>query len=249
MLASAGAIYGLAASSAFGFSKLEVTGAQITAQADVSTRLALTDGQNLFKLSTQPLVARLLEMPAVASAEISIGLPDIVAVKLRERVAIVIWQVGKRRFLVDDRGTLFGEVGTEVAPSVATLPIVADDRAASSGLAVASILDPVDLDAATRLASLTPAQVGSSASALAVGVTDTYGFVVHSVPESWTAVFGFYGLSLRAPELVPGQVQLLQGLLAGREAQVGMIILADEHAGTYFPKPTPKVSPKATTKP
>ena len=37
---------------------------------------------------------------------------------------------------------------------------------------------------------------------------------MRSVPASWVAIFGFYGLSLRTPDLVPGQVQLLRTLLA-----------------------------------
>jgi hypothetical protein len=251
MLASAGAIYGLTATSAFGYSKLEVTGAHITAQADVRDRLALTEGENLFNLSTQPLVGRLLEMPAVASAEISVGLPDTVAVKLSERVAIILWQVGTRRFLVDERGALFGELGADAATSAATLPVIADDRAASGSLAVGSTLDPVILDAATRLASLTPAQVGSAASALAVSVTDDHGFILRSVPDSWTAVFGLY-LSVRTPDLIPGQVQALHALFTRfGEANVGIAVLADEANGTYTPKATPKptASPKPTATP
>ena len=46
----------------------------------------------------------------------------------------------------------------------------------------------------------------------------------------------------RTPALVPGQVQLLRGLLAGREAEIATVILADERDGTYIPKATPKAS-------
>jgi hypothetical protein len=63
-------------------------------------------------------------------------------------------------------------------------------------------------------------------------------------PASWSAVFGFYTPTLRTTELIPGQVRLLASLLAGREDQVERVILADDHSGTYIPKPTPEPTKK-----
>jgi hypothetical protein len=100
----------------------------------------------------------------------------------------------------------------------------------------------VDLDAATRLASLVPADIGSGAEGLAVWVTDEHGFIVRTRPPSWFAVFGYYTASLRTPELIPGQVRLLRSLLYGREATLERIILASPTDGTYIAKPTPKPS-------
>jgi hypothetical protein len=60
-------------------------------------------------------------------------------------------------------------------------------------------------------------------------------------------VFGFYGISQRTPALITGQVQLLTTLLAGREATVATVILADDKDGTYLAKPTPR--PSASPKP
>ncbi len=117
-------------------------------------------------------------------------------------------------------------------------------RSASS---VGRKLEPVDLDAATRLASLVPADVGSEAEALHVFVDDASGFTVRTKPASWQAVFGFYTPTLRTPELVPGQVRLLRSLLLGREAQIEQIILASETDGTFVAKPTP--TPSATRAP
>jgi hypothetical protein len=243
MLGSAGAIYGLTASSAFGVSRIDVTGATITGAATVTDRLALVTGQNLFDIATEPLAASLREIPAVASADVAIALPDRVVVTIVERRPIVVWKVGERRLLVDERGLLFGDVATSAAaPAVDGLPIVTDSRASSADLAVTRTLDPVDLDAAFRLASLTPAQIGSGAAGLTVAVTDEHGFVVSSGPKGWEAWFGFYGLSLRTPELIPGQVQLLKTLLAGREAAVKTVILADDREGTYVPRVTPRPS-------
>jgi len=60
-------------------------------------------------------------------------------------------------------------------------------------------------------------------------------------------VFGKYGSHERTPALIPGQVQLLTGLLRGREDTVQTIILADDREGTFTPKATPR--PSATPKP
>ena len=103
-------------------------------------------------------------------------------------------------------------------------------------------LDAVDLDAATRLASLVPADVGSSAVSLAIRVTDQSGYVVDARPAGWSAVFGFYTPSLRTTELIPGQVRLLRSLLIGREQLVERVILASATDGTYIPRSTPKPS-------
>jgi hypothetical protein len=118
------------------------------------------------------------------------------------------------------------------------------------GLTVGAQIDPVDLDAATRLASLVPADVGSSAVSLSVSVTDENGFVVETRPGSWSAVFGFYTPSLRTTEMIPGQVRLLRSLLIGRESLVDRVILASESDGTFTPRTTPSAaSPKPSKAP
>jgi hypothetical protein len=124
----------------------------------------------------------------------------------------------------------------------AALPTVVDDRARSAALGVGVRLDAVDVDAATRLASLNPTQIGSSAGKLAVVVTDDHGFELRAQPEGWTAIFGFYTPTLRKTEIIPGQVRLLSRLLEGRESEIASIVLADEHDGTYIPRPSPSSS-------
>jgi hypothetical protein len=114
-----------------------------------------------------------------------------------------------------------------------------DARAASAAFAVGGRLDPLDLDAATRLGSIKPADVGSAAARLAVMVTDENGFVVKAMPAGWSAVFGFYTPSLRRPDLIAGQVRLLHSLLEGREPAVDRVILASDTSGTFIPRPSP----------
>jgi POTRA domain-containing FtsQ-type protein len=252
MLFSAAAIYGLAATSAFGFSQLHVEGATITGEAAIRDRLALSKGTNLFEIRTEPLAEVLTELPAVAAADVSVGLPDTVNVEVHERRPILIWRVDDRRWYVDDTGLMFAEAPASPPGDYAALPVIADSRLTSRAFRVGSTIDPVDLDVARRLAALTPAQVGSAASGVATGVSDQNGFTLSSVPKGWIAVFGFYGLSQRTPDLIPKQVVLLEQLLhkAG-EDNVGMAILADATDGTYIPRasPAPPATPKATKAP
>ncbi len=247
MLIAAGAIYGLAATAAFGFERLEVAGTSLTSEQVIEAKLGLAHGTNLVGLSTEPLEDRLRTLPAVADVDVSVGLPDALHVTVTERRAILVWAAGERRFAVDDSGLLFADVTTDPTRATAATPVVVDVRASAAQLVVTSVLDPVDLDAATRLGSLTPSQVGSHAAALQVRVTDDRGFTVTSGKGGWVAVFGFYGRNQRTPGLIPGQVQLLGGLLAGREDDVQSVVLADDREGTFVAKPTPR--PSATPKP
>jgi cell division septal protein FtsQ len=242
MLVAAGAIYGVASSSAFQLTAVDVTGTTFTDQADVQAAIDGVHGSNLFMLKTGPLEAALRNLPTVASAQVTVHLPGTLAVAIKERTAVMVWKVGARRYLAGSDGALFAKLTDATADAGVGLPVVEDRRASSAGLYVGARLDTVDLDAATRLASLVPADVGSGAERLLVWVTDENGFIVRTRPASWTAVFGYYTASLRTPELIPGQVELLKSLLYGREATVDRVILASDTDGTYLPNATPKPS-------
>ena len=249
MLVAAAAIYGVGASSAFDYVRLQVNGLALTDQADVEKALAGVRGENLFRLQTGPLQRALEALPTVERASVDVRLPGTLAVAIQERRAVLVWQVGDRRYLTDADGALFLEVPAKPTAQAAALPVVVDRRAASAGLTTGALLDPVDLDAATRLASLVPADVGSSAASLAVEVTDQNGFVVVAKPDGWSAVFGFYTPSLRTTALVPDQVRLLRSLLIGREQLVDKVILASATDGTYVPRATPTASAKPSKAP
>ncbi|HET7029361.1 MAG TPA: hypothetical protein VFI34_02530, partial [Candidatus Limnocylindrales bacterium] len=158
-----------------------------------------------------------------------------------ERVPVLAWRVGSLTFVVDRTGQVFApapKTGARDA-SGARLPLIVDARAASPGtVAVGRQLDPIDLDAATRLAYLTPGDVGSSATTLTVRVTDDDGWILTTSPPSWTAVFGPYTPVLRTPDVIPAQVRLLRSLIAGREGRYARVVLADGEHGTYLPQPS-----------
>jgi cell division septal protein FtsQ len=246
LLAAIAGLYGVATTGAFAVQRTEIQGATWTPQQDILAALAIPADQNAFALRTAALEARLLTLPSVRAATVTVALPDAVRVAITERKPVMAWQVGGRRFLVDESGLLFGEQGATL-PDGATLPVVTDRRAASAGLGVGSTLDPVTLDAALRLGSLVPADIGSAATGLDLRVDDTDGFVIRGRPQDWSAVFGFYTPTLRTTDLIPGQVRLLRSLLLGREDTVLSVILADDRSGTYVPRATPKAS--ATPRP
>jgi hypothetical protein len=160
-----------------------------------------------------------------------VDLPDTIRVSVVEREPILVWNVAGHRFLVDRTGALFAPAVTGGAGD--GLPSVSDRRAASAALDVGAMLDAIDLDAATRMASLVPKDVGSAASELRVVIDDTDGYQLRPVGVPWVAVFGVYTPSIRVPDLIPGQVRLLRSFLAGRETTVKRITLADDRNGTY----------------
>jgi cell division septal protein FtsQ len=244
LLVSGGAVYGAGASDAFRFDHVELSGLRWTDESLVRQLIAVGPGDNLFRIRTGPIATRIETLPPVATARVEVRLPDTLLVRVMEREAVLVWRLTDgRRFLVDRSGVAFVALAEgEGAPS--GMPVIRDDRAeVSAQLAVGLAVPAVDLDAAARLASVSPADLDSAATSLAVSISDANGFVVRSRPAGWTAIFGFYTPNVRTTELIPGQVRLLRSLLSGREAEVGKIILADDVNGTYIPRATPAASP------
>jgi hypothetical protein len=230
----------LTGAATFGLTEIDRPTLQWTAAEAVLASLQVPEGTNLFQIEISPIEARLAALPAVAAAHVSVSLPHALTITISERVPILVWQVGDNRYLADRAGVLFVAVDAATA-ATAHVPTVVDRRAASpSTVVLGSTLDGVDFDAATRLGGLVPGDVGSAAAALHVWVDDTDGFTMTAGAGTWTAVFGFYSPSVRSPDLIAGQVQLLRSLLADRELSVAKIYLAGDRSGTYIPRATPK---------
>ena len=227
---------------AFGLSRTDVPKLTWTDAAAVAAKLDVPAGSNVFRLDTAPLEAALRTLPGVAGAEVSVSLPDAaLVVRIEERVPVLAWQVGARRFIADASGAIFAIVdrATKLPAGVA---LVDDQRRdADAELWIGANLDSVDLDVATRLGSLTPADIGSAAPQLRLLVTDEDGFAV-AASGGWLAVFGFYSPATRGTDMIPGQVRLLRSLLDGREGSVRRVILASATDGTYVPRTTPRPS-------
>jgi cell division septal protein FtsQ len=234
MVLTALAVYGVGASQAFQYKRLDFDAGPVayTTREAVLGALGLGDGPlNLFLMRTDRYAARLAQLPAVTSAQVTVDLPDTVRVRIVERTPVVVWNVAGHRYLVDASGLLFAPAGAG-GPGDG-LPVVLDKRAGSAAFDIGSHVDPVDLDASTRLADVTPADLGSAASELRVTIEDGVGYVLQPIGVPWVAQFGVYTPSIRRPDMIPGQVRLLKSFLAGRELQVKTVTLADERNGTY----------------
>lgn len=244
MLACGFALTFVTGPSAFGLSRTDVPELTWTSERAVNDALSLPENANVFRLDTALLVAKLRSLPGVADATITIRLPEaVVAVDVEERVPVLAWQVGDTRYIADRNGVVFASLPSD-KPVPSGIAVIEDRRKAGEhALAIGDRIDAVDLDVATRLGSLTPADLDSSATKLRVAVTEADGFVVFT-QGGWTAVFGFYSPATRPTDMIPGQVRLLKSLLAGREGGVAKVILASESEGTYVPRATPKPTPR-----
>ena len=241
VLSSAG-LYGASSADAFALRTTSVSGAVYTSGADIDAALTLPAGQNLFSLPAGELVARLEQIPAVRSAEATVVLPDELRVVIREREALLAWRVGIHTYAVDGTGFVMSELGADPPAQAAALPVVEDRRTTSTTLLVGATIDPVSIDAARRLGSLVPSDVGSAGTRLRIAYDDADGFTIGGDSAGWTAVFGYYTPTLRTTDLIPGQVRLLRSLILGHEASFARILLADDQAGTYLPSGSPAPS-------
>ncbi|HXQ96477.1 MAG TPA: FtsQ-type POTRA domain-containing protein [Candidatus Acidoferrales bacterium] len=236
-IAAAGAIYGAAASPAFQLKRLDLEGARYTSQSAVDAALGLTSTPhpNLFSLDTARLRRSLLALPTVSDAQVAVELPDRLVVHIAEPRPILVWATSGARWLVDVAGLVIA-AASPADPATSGLPVFADDRTGRAPVAPGGTLDPTDLAVARRLGALTPRLLGSAASGLSFEVNDADGFAIASVPKGWLAVFGMYTATLRAPDLIPSQMQCLSSLLAQvGERRVGTVYLFPEgdQCGTY----------------
>jgi hypothetical protein len=254
MVVAGAATWGVAASPAFGVRATDVSGVAVTTDAEVEAVLALgSPPPNAFTLATDGLRSGLEAIPSIARADVRVTLPGTLRVSIVERTPILAWRAGGALLLVDRDGKVIADAGSAAATAAARaiaagLPTVDDRRAAGAPAGgvvtegqplpvVGGRLGPIELDVARRLLSLRPADVGSSAAALQVRIDDEDGWTVRpAVDQPWAAVFGFYSTTLRPADLVPQQALLLRSLLAGREAQLLRIVLADGTHGTYTKK-------------
>jgi len=239
--------------------RVSVSGTLLLDPAAVAVAANIPIGSSLLGVNLHAAEVAVAAMPLVASVRVTAGLPDGIQIRVREKTLLLRWQIGDRVYAVTENGELLGDIATlNLAPtaeaSLAAAPLLHDDRAPSSLLNDGQ-LSSTELDVATRLASLTPADLGTEAPKLTLRLLSDFGFVLEATGPSieWHAVFGIYSATIRPPSMIPGQVRLLRSLLSGRETRIGWVILADDQAGTYTAKgvrppppaaePTPIASP------
>lgn len=246
----------LAASGRLVVGKIAVVGTDLL-DVDAIVGVAGVDlGENLLAVDLNSTERDLEALPFVARAQVRIGISGELRIEIRESAPMLRWRRGGDTYLISGSGRNLGRVDSPLlsehgAQFAASLPLVEDASSVSFPAAGESV-DPLDLDIVTRLASLTPEDLASSARNLTIRRDPQYGFVLRGVGDGveWSAVFGIYSATIRPVEMIPAQVRLLRSLLASRERSVGWVILADGQAGTFTdpgvrppPPPSPSVLP------
>jgi hypothetical protein len=235
--------------------QVSVSGTLLLDPEAVAAAANISIGSSLLGADLRAAEEAVAALPLVATVRVSAGLPDGIQIRVREKSVLLRWQIGDRIYAVTESGELLGDIATldlaqTAAAALAAAPLLFDDRVPSP-LPTEKQLTPTELDVATRLASLTPEDLGTAATTLTLRLTSDFSFVVGATGPSieWYAVFGIYSATIRPTSMIPGQVRLLRSLLAGRESRIGWVILADDQAGTYTAKGVRPPSPGAEPSP
>ena len=124
LLAAIAGLYGVSTTGAFTVRRTVIDGATWTPEGDILSALAIPADQNAFALPAAALATRLLGIPSVRAASVTVALPDEVRVAITEREPVMAWQVGTRRYLVDASGLLFGELDDTATAGASLRPIM-----------------------------------------------------------------------------------------------------------------------------
>jgi cell division septal protein FtsQ len=246
----------LAGSGRLVVNEVKITGLGWLNEEAISDLVGISAGENLLGIDLLATERAIEDLPFVARAQVRIGITGELRIEIRETPLLLRWQRGSETLLVSGSGRILGSIDSPLLSArgieaAAELPLI-EDATTVPFVEVGEELSPIDLDIVTRLASLTPADLGSSALQLSIQRDPQYGYLLQGVGEgfTWNAVFGIYSATIRPVEMLPAQVRLLRSLLAKRERGVGWVILADGQAGTFTdpgvrppPPPSPSVSP------
>jgi hypothetical protein len=248
---STAALFGaLVTSHTFDLEHIQVSDLVYTQQADIDAAVGLPEGAapNIFRIDTTKMARALVELPAVASANVYVTLPDRLVVDVTERSPTFVLATPAGAYVVDVDGFILDELPTADAASLG-LPVVSDLRDQFAPVVgVGGRLDAVSLDADLRLAAITPATIGTSFSSLTVTADDADGYVLTAEPGGWRAVFGHYTPNLRPIDIIDTQVQCLRARVEAGETDLAVIYLAplDDKCGTFLPRSTPSAPASPT---
>ena len=118
MLVAAVSVYGVAQAAAFQVVDIQVEGASFTDPAAIVAAVEPAKGTNIFALAHRPLEdARCASLPTVRGADVSVGLPGTLVVRIRERRPILVWRIGARRYLADSDGPAVRELPDDPRPA------------------------------------------------------------------------------------------------------------------------------------
>lgn len=192
---------------------------------------------NVFRIDTRRMERALASLPAVASADVHVLLPDELDVAVTERTPAFVVATPAAAFVIDVDGFVLEQLPLSHAGALG-LPMVSDARQQfAPGITAGGRLDAISLDAALRLLALTPDDLRTRFDTLTLTVDDIDGYVLEAQPDGWRALFGHYTPNLRPVDLIDRQVQCLRSRIDAGEDALSVIYLAPqgEHCGTYVP--------------
>jgi hypothetical protein len=132
---------------AFSVRRLDVNGTALTSPDDVAAAGEAL-GQNIFTVDPQVVAQRLVGLPAIQQAQVSLLLPDRLVIHIMERQPALVWQVGADRYLLDASGVVIAQ--NPPATFARDLPgVTAHDLAAP---AVGGRVDPALVQASLAVA-------------------------------------------------------------------------------------------------
>jgi cell division septal protein FtsQ len=112
----------LLAQPAFRPRQVEVIGTSHLTPAQISAALALPADRNIFFLNHSELEQRLMAMPWVRSASVSLALPDRVTARITEWKPSAVLQVGEATYAMNDRGQVLDPAAEAGALTVINRP-------------------------------------------------------------------------------------------------------------------------------
>ncbi len=191
-------------------------GERYTPGEELQAVLAGYVGRPLLSLDSAEIAAQLVQLPAVAEADVSARLPDGLQVTIVEKEPAATWLTPAARLVLAGDGRIIGSVArtADLPRELERLPVVDDQRPASRSLAVGGAVPVAELEAARRLLGLDPELLGSHAEGFSLQVDEEFGFTLISGQPDWQAALGFY-------QAAPGETQ--EEAMARLEAQVAAV--------------------------
>ena len=169
-------------------------GERYTDGDDLATVLGQARGVSVLAVDTTALAAALERLPAVADATVDAALPGGLHATVVERTPAFVWQTSSARLLCAADGTIFAALPLDGALPEAQrgLPVIDDQRRRARLITVGDVIPAGFVEVAGHLAAIDAAALGSSATAIAVRIDETYGFQVVADRPGWRIAFGFY---------------------------------------------------------
>ncbi len=217
------AIYSLFSNPAFYVYGADIKGNSALSALEIYTTSGI-DNQSIFWLNPAEMVVKIMALPNIKSAKVSVMVPSRVAIEVVERRPQLLWQIGEKVWWVDEEGIIVPPK-TNVA---GMLRIIDDDL---RPVEVGYKIDTTIIQGAQALRLLVP-------DVLIIRHTRAQGLIV-STPEGWPVYLGD-GSEMRAKLMV---LSTLLGNLRDKGIAPSFIDLRNPLRPVYKEVPVIRIAP------